>query len=232
MRIRDKLRRYRRYLPYLLIPSVLLFTTPLSVRTHDFMDGFLDALGVVIAVCGQALRLWAWGANPKASGLRFHGPYCFIRHPLYVGNFLIATGLLLIYNVPLAYFIVLPPLALLYRSVAAAEEERLEQKWGAAYREYRAKVPCLLPWRARVLPGNPRVTFSWKQALNKDGQSIYGCIAGALSLEAYEEFLTYGFKESQRKILFCFVLSLLLGLFSLSFFLQKRKKTKLHVRES
>ena len=77
-----------------------------------------------IAFCGQALRLWAWGANGPVPSFRIYGPYGFVRHPLYVGNFLIGLGLLIIFNAPLAYVIVLPSLALLYWSVTAEEEER------------------------------------------------------------------------------------------------------------
>jgi len=177
-----------------------------------------------IAFCGQALRLWAWGANGPVPSFRIYGPYGFVRHPLYVGNFLIGLGLLIIFNAPLAYVIVLPSLALLYWSVTAEEEERLEKKWGAAYLEYRTQVPRFLAWRGGIVEGYQRVPFRWRQALSKEGESICGLAAGAISLEVYEEVLTHGFKGTQREMLFWLLLSLLLGLFSLVLYRRKRKK--------
>jgi len=222
--IRNKLRHYRRYFSYPLIISPLLFTSPTLVQTHPVLDGSLDIVGLFIACCGQALRLWAWGANPPVPGFRIYGPYRFVRHTLYVGNFLIGLGLLIIFNAPLAYVIVLPSLALLYWSVTAEEEERLEKKWGETYLEYRTQVPRFLAWRGGIVEGYQRVPFRWRQALSKEGESICGLAAGAISLEVYEEVLTHGFKGTQREVLFWLLLSLLLGLFSLVLYRRKRKK--------
>jgi protein-S-isoprenylcysteine O-methyltransferase Ste14 len=222
--IRNKLRHYRRYFSYPLIISPLLFTSPTLVQTHPVLDGSLDIVGLFIACCGQALRLWAWGANSPIPGFRIYGPYGFVRHPLYVGNFLIALGLLIIFNTPLAYVIVLPSLALLYWSITAEEEERLEKKWGATYVEYRTQVPRFLAWRGGIVEGYQRVPFRWRQALSKEGESICGLAAGAISLEVYEEVLTHGFKGTEREMLFWLLLSLLLGLFSLVLYRRKRKK--------
>jgi len=222
--IRNKLRHYRRYFSYPLIISPLLLTSPTLVQTHPVLDGSLDIVGLFIACCGQALRLWAWGANPPVPGFRLYGPYSFVRHPLYVGNFLIGLGLLIVFNAPLAYLIVLPSLALLYWSVTAEEEERLEKKWGAAYLEYQTQVPRFLVWRGGIVEGYQRVPFRWRQALSKEGESICGLAAGAISLEVYEEVLTHGFKGTQREMLFWLLLSLLLGLFSLVLYRRKRKK--------
>jgi len=222
--IRNKLRHYRRYFSYPLIISPLLLTSPTLVQTHPVLDGSLDIVGLFIACCGQALRLWAWGANPPVPGFRIYGPYSFVRHPLYVGNFLIGLGLLIVFNAPLAYLIVLPSLALLYWSVTAEEEERLEKKWGAPYLEYQTQVPRFLVWRGGIVEGYQRVPFRWRQALSKEGESICGLAAGAISLEVYEEVLTHGFKGTQREMLFWLLLSLLLGLFSLVLYRRKRKK--------
>ncbi len=224
MNIRDKLRRHRRYLSYPLIFSALLFGSPVSPLTFPVLDQSLDVAGMFIVFCGQALRLSAWGANPPVPGFRIHGPYRFVRHPLYVGNFLIGLGLLIIFNAPLAYVIVLPSLALLYWSVTAEEEGRMEKKWGAAYVEYRTRVPRFLAWRAEIVEGYQRVPFRWRQALSKEGESICGLAAAALALQVYEEVLTHGFKGTQREMLFWLLLSFLFGLLSVGLYLRRRKK--------
>lgn len=224
MNIRDKLRRRRRYLSYLLIISPLLLVSPTLVQTYPLLDASLDIVGALMACCGQALRLWAWGANRPVPSFRIYGPYRLIRHPLYLGNFLIGLGLLMIFNAPLAYLMVLPSLALLYWSVTAEEEKRLEKKWGETYVEYRTQVPRFLAWRGGIVEGYQRVPFRWRQALSKEGESICGLAAGAISLEVYEEVLTHGFKGTEREVLFWLLLSLLFGLFSLVLYRRKRKK--------
>lgn len=224
MNIRDILRRRRRSLSYPLIILPLLFASPTLVQTHPLLDASLDIVGALIACCGQALRLWAWGTNTPAHTLRIYGPYRFIRHPLYVGNFLIGLGLLIIFNAPLAYLMVLPALALLYWSVTAEEEERLEKKWGAAYVEYRNQVPRFLAWRALVVEGYQPVPFRWRQALSKEGESICGLAAGAMALQVYEEALTRGFTGTRRGMLLWLLLSLLFGLLSFILYRRKRKK--------
>ena len=161
----NELRHHRRYFLYPIIAFALLFSSLVSIQTGDLPDQLLDFGGILAAFCGQAIRLWAWAANSAGPGLRIHGPYGFVRHPLYVGNFLIALGLLMIFNAPIAYLVVLPSLALLYWSVSAQEEDRMEKKLGAAYAEYRAKVPRFLPWRGLVLKGQQPGAFNWRQAL-------------------------------------------------------------------
>lgn len=221
--IANKIRHYRRYLPYPLIPAALLVSSPALVETHYLLDASLDIVGAFIACWGAFLRAWAWGTNRAEPSLRVDGPYAFIRHPLYTGNFLIALGLLIIFNAPLAYLIVLPPLAFLYWIITEDEENRLEAKWGRFYAEYRAKVPRFLPWRGRVLGGDQEVSFRWKQMLRKERESICAVMAGAIGLKLYEEVLCYGFKETQEAIFLWGSLLLLLGLFTFGLHLQKKK---------
>lgn len=223
MDIRDKLRRHRRYLSYPLILSALFFSSPVSSQTHYLLDKSLDIAGMFVAFCGQALRLWAWGTSSPVPGVRTYGPYGFVQHPLYVGNFLIGLGLLIIFNAPLAYLLVLPPLALLYWSVTAEEERRLENKWGGVYLEYRSQVPRFLAWRRKIVEGYQRVPFRWRQALTKEGESICGLAAGTISLQVYEEILSRGFQEMRGEMLCWVLLAFLLGLLSLALYRRKRK---------
>jgi 4-amino-4-deoxy-L-arabinose transferase-like glycosyltransferase len=155
--------------------------------------------------------------------VRSFGPYRFLRHPLYVGNFLIALGLLIVLNAPQAYLIILPFLAFVYTSVAEEKDERLEKKWGSAYAAYRAKVPRFVPWFGRVLKEEQSSSFDFWQGLHKEGKSVCGLLAGALALEAYEDFLTFGVQEMQEEI-FILLLSLLLGLSSFYLYLRETSK--------
>jgi len=223
MDIVRQLRHYRRHLVYPFAFVSLSLALFLSAQTPQPPAYSLDLIGLLTALCGQILRFWTWGTNPTKSGMRTRGPYPFIRHPLYVGNFLIGSGLLLILDAPLARFIFLPFLALLYLSSALNEEKRLKTKMGAAYVAYQAAVPRFLPWRGRALTRSEPIPFDWKHARAKERDSICGWVAGAMSLEVYEALIAEGVKGIRDVTLFYLVLSSLLGLWSLSRYLRKRK---------
>jgi protein-S-isoprenylcysteine O-methyltransferase Ste14 len=222
--VRDKFRDYHQYLAYPVIILPLLFFSPTFVKSDHMLDEFLDIFGVAVACAGQALRIWTRGTIRKAPGVHSFGPYRFIRHPLYAGNFLIALGLLIVFHAPQAYLIVLPFLALVYSTAAEEKDDRLEKKWGAAYTAYRAKVPRLVPWFGRVLKEGQSASFDLWQGLRKECKSVCGLLAGALALEAYEDFLTFGAQEMREEV-FILLLSLLLGL--LSFYLYLRETSNM-----
>ena len=48
--------------------------------------------GLLIAVAGECLRLWAAGHLEKSREITRSGPYRFLRHPLYAGSIVIAVG--------------------------------------------------------------------------------------------------------------------------------------------
>jgi protein-S-isoprenylcysteine O-methyltransferase Ste14 len=223
--VRDKFRDYRQYLAYPVIILPLFVCSPTFVKSDHMLDEFLDIFGLAVACGGEALRIWTRGTNRKVPGVRSFGPYRFIRHPLYVGNFLIALGLLIVFHAPQAYFVILPFLAFVYSTAAEEKDDRLEKKWGAAYTAYRAKVPRFVPWFGRVLKGGQSSSFDLWQGLSKESKSLCGILAGALALEVYADFRILGVQEMREEIFFL-LLSLLLGLFSFYLYLQETTKIK------
>lgn len=111
-------------------------------------------LGAVLAVTWVGLTIWAFLSLPSVATGHYvlrsqpiveRGVYAWLRHPIYLGAFLIWLGLALGYwnllpLVVLALYVI--PAYLLY----IREEERLMIEWyGAAYRDYRERVRGLLP---------------------------------------------------------------------------------------
>lgn len=142
--------------------------------------------GALVTLCGVALRVWAAGTLSKHEALATHGPYAFMRHPLYAGTGLVAIGQGLMSGVSFAS-LWFPLLWLaLYRQAIREEEEFLISIYGDGYREYKRRVPALVPrlWgRQSTLPG----AFSWAQAwrnreyegvlVNVCAALIYGCLS-------------------------------------------------------
>ena len=94
---------------------------------------------------GLVLRGVASGFIFKDRSLARHGPFGYLRHPLYLGSFFAGLGLALASGrwVVVGGFLVLFPWV--YLRTIRAEEAELELRFGEAYRIYRGQVPAFLP---------------------------------------------------------------------------------------
>ena len=96
------------------------------------------AMGAVVALAGEAIRIWAAGHLEKGREVTASGPYAWTRHPLYVGSTLIGAGLAIAAASIVVAVIVFGYLALTLTAAIRTEEAHLTEKFGAAYPEYRA----------------------------------------------------------------------------------------------
>lgn len=154
--------KYRSYTPIPLLLAILLFAAPLPA---SLVGGF------AVTVLGQVLRLWAVshaGGATRTTGtvgagaeLITHGPFAYVRNPLYVGNFLIALGFCLMAWawMPWLLVIYLVLFSLQYQMIVSLEEEHLHQRFGKIYADYLTQVPRfiprLTPFRPQSTPGMP-----------------------------------------------------------------------------
>ncbi len=112
--------------------------------------------GLVPVALGEGLRLWATGHLLKNDALAVTGPYAFLRHPLYLGTLLIASGFAIAARTPPAFALY----ALLLVGYFAyympyknrIEGARLEELFGDTFRRYAVAVPKLVP---RLNPYRP-----------------------------------------------------------------------------
>jgi protein-S-isoprenylcysteine O-methyltransferase Ste14 len=124
--------------------------------------------GLLVALAGEAFRIWAAGHLEKSREVTRSGPYRLTRHPLYVGSSIIALGAVIA-----AQSVVVAVMAALYMSatIAAAirtEEAFLRQAFGDAYDRYRD---------ARAEPMERR--FSLARAIrNREYRAVAGLAAG------------------------------------------------------
>jgi len=94
---------------------------------------------------GLIIRNVAAGTLLKQKELAVLGIYSYIRHPLYVGSTLLATGFMI-----MAANIYLASLCLLifiyiYRNTVRKEEKFLHQKYGTRYIEYCDDINAFIP---------------------------------------------------------------------------------------
>ena len=125
--------RRRKFVFPLASLAVLLAGKPRWLFGSESWDRMLDALGILMAMSGQALRAAVIGlAYIKRGGesgaihadrLVVEGLFAHSRNPLYVGNMMEFAGLCLILNSPAAYLLGIPFFALSYYSIVLAEED-------------------------------------------------------------------------------------------------------------
>lgn len=116
----------------------------------------LQALGALLAIAAYALVAWTFAANSFASpAVRMqhdrghkvieHGPYAFVRHPMYAGALSLFLGLPLLLGSPLGLLFVPVFIALL--AVRTMWEEQALHAGLPGYDAYAARV------RHRFVPG-------------------------------------------------------------------------------
>jgi protein-S-isoprenylcysteine O-methyltransferase Ste14 len=95
------------------------------------------AIGTMLAIAGEALRVWAAGHLEKGREVTSSGPYAITRHPLYLGSALIATGIAIASARPLVMVAVGAYLAVTITAAIRTEEAQLTERFGPQYPDYR-----------------------------------------------------------------------------------------------
>jgi protein-S-isoprenylcysteine O-methyltransferase Ste14 len=95
------------------------------------------AAGAVIAIIGEALRIWAAGHLEKGREVTASGPYRLMRHPLYLGSAIIGVGFAIAAANWVTASLVIVYLVMTLTSAMRSEERHLTEKFGPAYPEYR-----------------------------------------------------------------------------------------------
>ncbi|MFP6656120.1 MAG: isoprenylcysteine carboxylmethyltransferase family protein [Myxococcota bacterium] len=130
-----------RFLPIYLIGVGVLFFRPTA------SEYFLIALFLI--GFGAALRGWGAGHLVKNAELTTTGPYAYLRHPLYLGTIMAATGFAIWAGGGLTLLVLAflwPWFGLHYfPRKERVESARLEAAFGEEFRCYRRSVPALWP---------------------------------------------------------------------------------------
>ena len=185
--------RYRDAVFPVVLLALLAASRPRWPAGSERLDNVLDAVGVGVALLGQALRAgvvgYAYiirgGKNKQvyAEDLVTGGFFNHSRNPLYVGNLLILLGLLLIWNSPLAYAVGVPYFLVGYVAIVAAEEVFLRRKFGPEYDAYAARVPRWWPRLRGLRRSLDGMAFNWRRVVLKEYGSAAYWIAGACALQ-------------------------------------------------
>ena len=144
-RIGAVLFRFRGWLPvpFLLIPLL----------AHGTPDAMNWILGLVFIVVGEAIRLSGVAAAGTVTRRRSrtvqrlvtYGVFAWMRNPLYVGNFLIWIGFIVISDVLWCIPLAIVLFAIEYTLIVRYEEGVLESIFGAEYLAYKSRTSRWFP---------------------------------------------------------------------------------------
>ena len=160
-------------------PLTIYALTALLGRSYPVLDPFSHQNGhLLVALAGGSTVVWAivmglttallvvaigvmekgWRLIHQANGaLITDGIYARVRHPQYVGMFLLIVALLIQWPTLLS-LLMAPVLVISYVRLAKREEADMEVQFGDAYRTYRVAVPAFWPRLPNKRRQNDRVT--------------------------------------------------------------------------
>lgn len=139
----------REVLAFAACAAAILATVALEPPGDSAGTGLVLA-GEAVALAGGAWTLYAvlhlgrcFGILPEARGLVTSGPYRFVRHPVYVGEFLMYGGLVL--GAASARNLAGAAVFVAAQSVRMRLEERALEREFPEYASYAARTPRVLP---------------------------------------------------------------------------------------
>jgi protein-S-isoprenylcysteine O-methyltransferase Ste14 len=239
MALREELRkqgnwlfRWRSYLPLILIVIVLLGMNYFEYPGHsELYDDIWEIMCLFISFSGIGIRFFTVGYAPEgtsgtntraqvADTLNTSGMYSIMRHPLYLGNFIIWFGLSAFFHLWWFSLIITLIFWLYYERIMFAEEEFLREKFGNSYSEWAEKTPAFIPdirkWRSSDMK------FSYRKAIKNEYKSFFAVIVAFTILEIIGDIFVEKKLEIDRMWLSILIISLMI--YTVIRFLKKRTK--------
>ncbi|MGH9358251.1 MAG: methyltransferase family protein [Candidatus Acidiferrales bacterium] len=156
------------------VPLSFAFAVAYAVLSQPTFE--LLVIGSALALTGLLLRAFAAGHIEKSQTLAASGPFCYVRHPLYLGSFILGCGFMVAARSYILGTVYLVLFAAMYFPVMRREEAFLHKKFGAAYDDYAHRVPLFFPLRGQVLTAAGR--FTWlRYRKNREYQAALGFVA-------------------------------------------------------
>jgi protein-S-isoprenylcysteine O-methyltransferase Ste14 len=187
--------KHRGYIPLVLfllaIPAILMTDYhQMNIRlTH-----VINWISVSLSALGFCIRAYAIGTTPRgtsgrntdkqvAEQLNTAGIYSMVRHPLYLGNYLMWIGIVLFTKN--YYFVTMVSLLywIYYERIMFAEERFLEKKFGESYVRWSMKVPAFIPNVS--LYTKSLVPFSLKSVLRREYSGMLATVIGFVFVELF-----------------------------------------------
>ena len=215
--------KYRGTLPLILLGgSLLMFIyTQINKLGYDRLIAYehYEYIAIIVTFLGLAIRIFTVGyAARNTSGrntqkqvadtVNTSGIYSTVRHPLYVGNFLMWLGpALMVQNL---WFIIAFVFIywVYYERIMFAEEQFLRKKFNTQYTDWAARTPAfILSFKNYLLP---KETFSLKKILRQEKNGFLAIFVVFYIFRAIREYINTKEIDTHSWIFFALLASLAL----------------------
>jgi protein-S-isoprenylcysteine O-methyltransferase Ste14 len=174
----DWLFQWRSYLPLVFAPAFAIALYNYRWPFAEYQDYQIWAkLCFGISLIGLAVRCLTVGYTPAqtsgrdtcgqlAAELNTTGMYSLVRHPLYLGNFLIGSGVCLapfVWWLPVMYCLIF---CSYYERIMLAEEAFLQRSFRKKFAAWSARTPAFFPRHLRWR--HPQLKFSFRKVLKRE----------------------------------------------------------------
>lgn len=180
--------RYRSFLPLIILVIGWMLYLRRELHPEEFtlyspeLENYFLAAGLAVGLVGLFIRVYTVGHTPRntsgrntkegqvADTLNQTGIYSLVRHPLYLGNFLMWLGPA-VYTGHVWFMIGFTFMYwVYYERIMFAEEQFLRKKFGKTYLDWSEKVPAFVPKLSGFV--KPEYSFSWKKVLRKEKNGL------------------------------------------------------------
>jgi protein-S-isoprenylcysteine O-methyltransferase Ste14 len=209
MSLRDQLEKsgawlfkYRSYLPLLILPvfGVCLAGFKYLGQSHRINEAWqmfcmwisFAGLAVRILIVGRA-PLGTSGRNTReqvANSLTTTGIYSVVRHPLYLGNFLIMCGFSMVLHIWWLPLLTACVYALYYERIMLTEEAFLRERFGKSFEDWAAVTPAFIPKLTGFRPSP--VPFCWRTVLQREYNGFFLIVTVSFLLDLFGDSLVEG----------------------------------------
>ena len=197
---------YRSYLPLVILGIGLGLYTYTEMHPESFFikgtayEWAFEMACLAVGLLGLFVRIYTVGYSAKntsgrnvkeqvADSLNTTGIYSTLRHPLYLGNFLMWLGPALMTGN--FWFIIAFCLFywVYYERIMFAEEQYLRRKFGDIYLEWSKGVPAFMPSFKNFV--KPAYDFTWKKVLKKEKNGVFALFMIFSAFDAIGEYLNH-----------------------------------------
>ncbi|MBI5285992.1 MAG: S-isoprenylcysteine methyltransferase [Deltaproteobacteria bacterium] len=211
IRLGNLLFRYRDFIFPAAFLILVFGTRPHPLFGNKYLDIWMDALGMTIALAGQILRalvigfayIRRGGKNKQiyADRLVQEGFFAHCRNPLYLGNFMIVLGLGIVANSVWFYMVGIPFFIAGYTAIIMAEEDFLRRRFGKEYEEYCQRVNRFIPNFKGLQTSLQGMAFNWKRLISKEYGTTFTWMACTLLLMIWERYYDPHYQAQRAEII-------------------------------